>query len=139
MQESDLLDILNRSRTWNREHGITGMLLYLEGRFLSQKEGRFMQVLEGKEHEVKGIFEQIKNDHRHHSFIILKQATVSQRNFASWSMGFKSLKLEACNALPGYFDLNDEFVKSDELQQSNQPLNFLKSFYDINMNDGDNT
>jgi hypothetical protein len=134
MQEHDLLDILDKSKASNLEHDVTGMLLYLEGRFLSRDEGRFMQVLEGREEDVKSIFEKIKNDKRHHDIIVLEQSAFSQRNFETWSMGFKSMKLEDCKALPGYFDLNDEFVKSNVLQQSNLSLNFLKSFYKINGN-----
>lgn len=138
MQDGDLLKILSRSRSWNAGHGITGMLLYLEGRFLSQNEGRFMQVLEGTEHQVKDIFEQIKNDERHHGLIVLKQSTAPQRNFNNWSMGFNSLGLDAYKSLPGFFDLNDEFLKSDALQHSNLPLHFLKSFYETSLSDDHN-
>jgi hypothetical protein len=52
MQESDLLCILDQSKILNHGNRITGMLLYLEGKFLSQVEGRFMQVLEGREEDV---------------------------------------------------------------------------------------
>ena len=133
MSSDDLLLILNQSRSWNEGHGLTGMLLYLEGKFLSKVEGRFMQVLEGSEWEVKEIFQKIKQDPRHHSLIILKQAPTKERNFGTWSMGFKSINLDAHQELPGRFDLNDDFLKSAELQQSNVPLNFLKSFYQVNM------
>lgn len=133
MPSEDLIFLLNQSRSWNEEHGLTGMLLYLEGRFLGKVEGRFMQVLEGTEWEVKQIFEKIKQDPRHHSLIILKQASTKYRNFETWSMGFKSMKLEAGKELPERFDLNDDFLKSAELRQSNVPLNFLKSFYEVNL------
>jgi len=132
MHDGNLLDILTRVKTLNRNHEITGMLLYMEGRFFSQIEGRFMQVLEGREQSVKDVFERIKNDKRHHDIIVLKQSPILTRSFASWSMGFKSINLEACKALPGYFNLDDDFLKSEELQQSDLPLNFLKSFYKIN-------
>lgn len=133
MRSPDLLFLLKQSRNWNQDHGLTGMLLYLEGKFLSKVEGRFMQVLEGTEADVKEILEKIKQDSRHHSLIILKQSSTENRNFGTWSMGFKSVKLEACKELPECFDLNEEFLKSDELQQSNLPLNFLKSFCQINL------
>jgi hypothetical protein len=135
MQESDLLCILDQSRILNHASEITGMLLYLEGRFLSEIEGRFMQVLEGKEEDVISTFERIKADQRHHDIIVLEQTTIPQRNFETWSMGFKSMELEGCKILPGYFDLNDDFVKSDATQDSNLSLNFLKSFYKFNMDD----
>lgn len=136
MPSDDLLFLLNQSKEWNQEHGLTGMLLYLEGKFLSKVEGRFMQVLEGNERDVNEIFEKIKQDPRHHSLIVLKQSSTESRNFGTWSMGFKSIKLEACKELPGCFDLNEAFLKSDELQQSNLPLNFLRSFYQVNLEAG---
>jgi hypothetical protein len=132
MSSDDLVSLLNQSKSWNQGHGLTGMLLYLEGKFLSKLEGRFMQVLEGTEEEVKEIFEKIKQDPRHHSLIVLKQSSIEERNFGNWSMGFKSIAVEACKELPGFFDLNEDFLKSDELQQSSLPLNFLKSFYEVN-------
>jgi hypothetical protein len=45
------------------------------------------------------------------------------------------MELEDCKILPGYFSLNDDFVKSDAMQESNLSLNFLKSFYKFNMDD----
>jgi hypothetical protein len=135
MQETDLLHLLNQSKKSNQEHGLSGMLLYLEGKFLNQIEGRFMQVLEGGEEDVIRVFERIKKDRRHHDIIVLDQSPVSQSNFVTWSMGFKSIKLEAFKTLPGYFDLNDEFLKSKVFQQSHLALNFLKSFYKINKHD----
>jgi hypothetical protein len=133
MPSDDLLLLLNQSNTRNHGHGLTGMLLYLEGKFLNKVEGRFMQVLEGNERDVKEIFEKIKQDPRHHSLIMLKQSSTNDRNFGTWSMGFKSLQLEICTEMPGCFDLNDEFLTSDQLQKSSLPLNFLKSFYKVNL------
>lgn len=132
MQEEDLINLLEQSRTWNKAHDITGMLLYVEGRFLSQLEGRFVQVLEGSEQEVNAIFEKIRHDERHHSLIVLKRAATPERNFNSWSMGFESMELEAYGQVPGYFELDDDFLSTGHLQQSSIPLDFLKSFYATN-------
>jgi hypothetical protein len=131
MPSNDLHFLLDQSKNWNQRYGLTGMLLYLEGKFLSKVEGRFMQVLEGTESQVKELFEKIKQDPRHHSLIILQQSSSKDRNFATWSMGFKSIQLEVCKELPEFFNLDEEFLKSDELQQSNLPINFLKSFFQV--------
>jgi hypothetical protein len=133
MPNDDLHLLLNQSRDWNQEHALTGMLLYLEGKFLSKVEGRFMQVLEGSERDVKEIFENIKRDPRHHSLIVLKQSSTNDRSFGTWTMGFKSIKFADSKELTSNFDLNEDFLKSDELQKSNVPLNFLKSFYEVNI------
>ncbi len=133
MTDDDLIFLMNQSKTWNQGHGLTGMLLYLEGKFLSEVEGRFIQVLEGSEHDVKEIFEKVKQDPRHHSLIVLKQSFTNDRSFRTWTMGFKSFKFDGCKELAECFDLNEDFLKSDKLQQSNIPLNFLRSFYEVNI------
>lgn len=132
MQNDNLLDILNVSRDWNESHDITGMLLYIEGRFLTKIEGRFMQVLEGTEYEVNRIFDKIRLDERHHQVIVLKRQPIKQRHFQTWRMGFRSLNLIEYQNMPGFFELDDDFLSSHEFQQSDAPLSLLKSFYDIN-------
>jgi hypothetical protein len=52
LQEQDLMDILTQSRLHNKKHHITGMLLYLNEKFI--------QVLEGNYEEVKNVYEKIK-------------------------------------------------------------------------------
>ncbi|WP_416276575.1 BLUF domain-containing protein [Pedobacter sp. MR2016-24] len=56
LTEEELIDLLEESRAWNLSHGITGMLMYLEGNFLHLFEGRFIQVLKGSSDEVTAIF-----------------------------------------------------------------------------------
>jgi len=137
MSDEELTNILTQSREWNTDHGITGMLIYIEGVFAntstrqlsSQISGRFMQVLEGTKLEVEHIFSLIRTDHRHTDLRILQQSDVPARNFESWQMGFKSLTLDEYNADPGYFNLDDTFLVEDETQKMNTPLQFLRSFY----------
>jgi hypothetical protein len=129
MTDEDLLPILEESRSWNNDHNLTGMLLYIEGQFLVRKEGKFMQVLEGPEFEVRAIYEKIKNDDRHRNIILLNEMTIEKRNFEKWLMGFESLSLEDFKKNPDFFELNDDFLKNGKLQKFNSSLNFLKSFY----------
>ncbi|MGI4020079.1 MAG: BLUF domain-containing protein [Janthinobacterium lividum] len=129
MTDKDLLPLLEESRNWNIGHGLTGMLLYVEGQFLERKEGKFMQVLEGSEFEVRAIFEKIKSDNRHRNIILLNEKAIEKRNFKTWLMGFESLKLEDYTKIPDFFELNIDFLKNGNLQNFNNSLNFLKSFY----------
>ena len=129
MKDEDLLAILEESRSWNVAHGITGMLLYTEGRFIQQTEGRFMQLLEGTALEVRRIFAKIKKDNRHRNIFVLTESAIEKRNFDTWSMGFQSIALEAYQELPGFFELNETFLDSETMQSSDSPLHFLKSFY----------
>jgi hypothetical protein len=136
MQGSDLSVLLDESRSWNQAHDITGMLLYIQGKFLNDTEGRFIQVLEGTEEEVKGIFKKIKTDHRHHSVTALTETKIPSRNFKHWSMGFERLNLEKYNELEGSFNLNKAFLNRSSTKL-NVSLSFLQSFYAMSLGMGD--
>ena len=137
MSSEELRLILEQSRKWNLDHGITGMLIYVEGSFVTSSSrqisagtgGRFMQVLEGSELEVQKVFNFIESDPRHSDLIILTRSQDTKRNFESWTMGFESLSREDYEGIPNYFDLEESFLKEQELQNSNIPLHFLTSFY----------
>lgn len=130
MQEEDLTYLLQESRSWNEDHQLTGMLVYLQGRFISQTEGRFMQVLEGTEHDVEEIFAKIQKDSRHHQLMVLKRDFVEQRYFQTWEMGFESVDVENHQTVKGFFPIDDNFLKKDIFKNSHIALDFLKSFYD---------
>src|SRR5688572_19699226 len=63
MEDAELEAILTKSRDNNAELGLTGMLLYYEG--------AFMQVLEGTEENVRGLYTRISQDPRHHRVTLL--------------------------------------------------------------------
>jgi hypothetical protein len=137
MSNEELLLILEQSRKWNLDHGITGMLIYIEGSFVSLSQrslsselsGRFMQVLEGTKLEVERIYNFIQTDPRHYDLILLDKGDLSARNFESWTMGFESLTENEYEDTPGYFNLDESFLQEQANQGSNIPLHFLKSFY----------
>jgi hypothetical protein len=70
------------------------MLVYLQGRFITQVEGRFMQVLEGTEHYVEEIFQIIQKDPRHHQLLVLNRDIVAQQYFETWEMGFELVDVD---------------------------------------------
>lgn len=133
MQQEELLTLLKDSRSWNETHGITGMLLYIRAEIQNVNQGKFIQVLEGPEGEIRSIFEKIRIDNRHHHLIVLNEANAKKRNFATWTMGFAAMDGEEYKTNPGYFELNDTFLSNANRQKLNMPLNFLKSFYTINL------
>jgi len=67
----------------NKAVGVTGMLLY--------QDGNFMQVLEGNEHSVRGVYAKIERDPRHRGLITLLQGEIEDRQFPTWSMGFREI------------------------------------------------
>jgi len=76
-----LAELLAASREANRQSDITGMLLY--------RRGRFVQVLEGAEHEVRALLDRIRADDRHGDVRVLLDERVPTRQFAEWSMGYQ--------------------------------------------------
>lgn len=71
--------ILAESRAHNPEHGITGILCY--------SGDIFMQALEGGRDAVCELFNAIVRDPRHHNVRLLSYEEISERRFASWTMG----------------------------------------------------
>jgi hypothetical protein len=76
-------DLLERSRERNHRESITGVLLY--------SHGNFMQCLEGPPEAVRRLYEAIKVDPIHRNVTELYNARIVSREFADWSMAFRSI------------------------------------------------
>lgn len=72
--------LLTQSRMRNSRLGITGALLF--------NEGRFVQVLEGEQKPVLDVLKDILQDPRHTDIEVLPARVVPQRIFARWSMAY---------------------------------------------------
>jgi Sensors of blue-light using FAD len=125
--EEDLLDILSKSRQHNKKHHITGMLLYLNDKFI--------QVLEGKQDDVRAVYDKIREDSRHHKVAVVLEGNTEHRIFKNWSMGFKKLEEHQFEQLSGYRNLEDFFTRQHVTDESPAALIFLKLFYKKNLND----
>lgn len=80
MESADLMKLLFDARAFNRENGITGLLLH--------HDTRFMQLLEGERHEVHALFRKIADDARHRDVVIEMEAGAIRRSFPDWQMGY---------------------------------------------------
>jgi hypothetical protein len=125
--EGDLLDILSKSRQFNKAHHITGMLLYLNDKFI--------QVLEGKHDAVRAVYDKIKEDPRHRKVTVVLEGNTEQRIFKNWSMGFKKLDDHEFEQLSGYRDLEDFFSSQHVTDESPAAMIFLSLFYKKNLID----
>lgn len=125
--EEDLLDILNKSRQGNKRYNITGMLVYLNE--------KFMQVLEGEYNDVTEVFDKIKKDPRHHRISTLLTGNTEHRIFKDWSMGFKKLDDKQFKELCGFQDLEDFFSAQHLSNESPAVMIFLSLFYKKNLTD----
>ena len=122
--EQELMELLERSRKTNSALDITGMLLY--------KEGNFMQFLEGPKEAVLALVAKIKLDARHHGIIILLHEDHAEREFKEWAMGFKKLDSDASLEVPGYSDLLDLPLTSEQfLLNPSKALKLLLSFKNV--------
>ena len=85
IDEALVASILERSRQYNQEHGITGILCtYSQGNV-------FLQVLEGGRAAVNALYGTIVRDPRHRDVTLLDYAEITERRFAGWRMGSVSL------------------------------------------------
>ncbi len=90
--EGQLAPILESAVRHNTEDGITGMLLY--------SGGNFLQVLEGPKDAVDATYERICQDPRHRNTTLLLEQDVPERQFGSWSMGYRQLSAEDVERFP---------------------------------------
>jgi len=97
MLEDDLALILTQSHKRNKPMDVTGMLLFFEGKFL--------QLLEGKEEDVKQIYKIICNDTRHINIKMLKDGNIDERLFPGWSMSFRPITKQELADEPAYKDI----------------------------------
>ncbi|MEN9372468.1 MAG: hypothetical protein RIR79_20 [Pseudomonadota bacterium] len=77
-----LLHVLERSRQRNKEHHVTGVLLF--------DAGNFMQFIEGPAAGLEIIYHHIKHDPLHTGIIELSRETSHERIFDQWAMGFRA-------------------------------------------------
>ena len=75
---TDFSSILKTARTENPKLGITGVLLY--------DNGKFLQILEGEKFHLDALLENIKRDNRHNNMQILVDAPISARELEGWNM-----------------------------------------------------
>lgn len=73
-------NVLANSRTNNTKHGITGLLV--------AGQRRFLQALEGPTDAVRSTYDRILKDPRHYACVLLSEHYLEQRQFGEWSMGY---------------------------------------------------
>jgi blue light- and temperature-responsive anti-repressor len=74
----ELEQLVAGARQRNRSLGVTGMLLY--------DNGRFLQTLEGPPAAISAVWESISRDPRHCEIEVLTEHLVSNRLFAGWDL-----------------------------------------------------
>lgn len=76
--KQDLVNITKTAKVENALREITGVLFYMEGKFL--------QVMEGEEDVLRSLMLNIEKDPRHKNIIYLIDTSIEKRGFYDWNM-----------------------------------------------------
>lgn len=98
LTDQELTDLLTLSRQRNRFRSITGVLFYFEGKFI--------QLLEGNETDIKLLYAGIYNDPRHENISLHKEGLLTQRNFPDWTMAFKPISADDVDGVSGFRNMS---------------------------------
>jgi hypothetical protein len=117
--EHDIFDIVEFSRIKNARLGVTGVLLYVNG--------NIVQVLEGQQETVEGLYKSIQIDPRHTNVRTVINHPIAQRLFSRWFMGYEMLTTQQ-------FDEVEDIISEEASFDPDQPviLRMLKRFFDVN-------
>ncbi|HEX3672935.1 MAG TPA: BLUF domain-containing protein [Rhizomicrobium sp.] len=123
----DLDSILATARRTNPQHGVTGMLLYIDLGFL--------QVLEGPDEGVDHIYRRILCDHRHTSQRVLVDRVAEGRLFGDWSMGFDRPSPEQAQAESAFAITRDALNDAVPASKAIEIATLIGTFYGVNNRD----
>ena len=103
---SELASIVIQSRRFNRAHKITGFLTY--------RNGRYFQTLEGPRSKVDSLFDKILSDPRHHDLeLIWDEQNIDKQYFSGWKLKLAHSSV-SCDEVNNF--LNDYRQKYENLQ-----------------------
>ena len=124
MTDADLKELLEESRRLNKEHGVTGLLLYVSG--------LFMQCIEGGQAEIGQLAENIRRDDRNMEFTVLFDRSVAERAFPAWSMGFHAMSVEDLRAEEGFRDIRHAEDLAQVEHRDRMVFDMMQHFYAAN-------
>jgi acylphosphatase len=121
--ETDLVDILRKSRANNARLGVTGVLLYVNGSII--------QVLEGEQKAVESLYRRIEQDPRHTAVTRVLNKPISQHLFGEWSMGYETITARQLANINALIDA-DAQQEPAPTADNHLILQTLKVFYEHN-------
>ena len=80
LQEQGLQDIMKKTNKFNKEQGITGILLH--------NERNFFQLIEGEKKTVQDLYAKILQDFRHHDVIQFLEEPIFKPSFDGYLTDF---------------------------------------------------
>jgi hypothetical protein len=115
---TDIAALLSTSRANNARAELTGALLY--------HRGRFAQILEGPEDEVRAKFAVISADGRHHNVQVMRERVIPSRQFPRWTMGIRETAGDSITELDGFEDILNRRGRARLEHAENEAQQFLE-------------
>ena len=104
MSETDLDQLQREAAARNRAEGLTGLMIY--------DEGRFFQWLEGPEASLEKIWSSIQRDPRHGAIDVLGRSPAPIRCFGDWDMRLSTRSLAAAKTHSGFIELPPGLIET---------------------------
>ena len=104
MSETDLEQLQRSCAARNHAEGLTGLMIY--------DEGRFFQWLEGPEDRLEKVWASIERDPRHGSIDVLGRHPVTTRCFGEWDMKLSTRSLRTNKAHSGFIHLPPVLIET---------------------------
>jgi hypothetical protein len=133
MSDEDHLKLVEQSYFNNKELEITGLLLYQSKGEADAHIGRYMQLLEGRESEIKLLFQKISSDSRHNRVTLINEGYLKRKHFKDWTMAFKRVNDKVLTH-PGFIELDNVFDQKLSSSKFSIALTFLRTFYGLQNN-----
>ena len=115
---SQLIEIINKARVFNKENGITGVLLF--------SDDSILQVLEGDSDVIARLMYKISFDVRHKDVSLILKSNTEFRLFEKWSMRLVSQDSRVYREV--IYKLNQNCLKSFNFQQDLDSFRAAKFF-----------
>ena len=113
LKKGEIESIVKNAITYNRAHGITGVLY--------SANGKFLQFIEGERIEIETLYEKILKDNRHSDVVIVYDADIDKRSFGDWDMAirhpghYESTEIELFDKIFNIYNI--KFYKTAEQEQ----------------------
>ena len=124
--DKEIEKILSACKNNNKPKGITGVLLY--------SDNRFLQYLEGNEHDIQSLYLKIKEDPRHAAVTQRDFKPITQRLFPSWEMAHKDISDKNLSydtvSTHEHKQLLEKLI-NDDLDFRNEGIKVLQLFFKV--------
>ena len=118
VSDAEIGEILVTARSNNQRDGLTGALLY--------HAGRFIQTIEGPDGLLLARYARIEADPRHRVTQLLRQQAIRERQFPTWTMGFRPLSDDSIQELEGFEDILGRSGRTRLEHADNEAQQFLE-------------